>query len=210
MQRTSNKAIIGWTFATAGFVLLYAAIKGVSPSEVVTGLRTGIAPTGSLAKYGQTASSRTTGAVAPSGSGGSTGSDTVETSVKGVERANLLKARTVKPDLVVVTFNGMRLDREAAASFKNVERRFGRSIPLVGAYRSAAQQQEGYDRSPGTHAKPGKSLHEVGIALDVSDAIGNRNAATLVAAFEANGWFRRGKVINGKPEEWHWSWMVPG
>jgi hypothetical protein len=199
----ANKQLVGWSFAAFGGALLYAAIKGVRPSQVVDGLRAGVAPVGRV--------SSGTGSVVPSAPGATTGSNpVVSTNVDGVARAVALQSRKFAPDLVSIQ-GGLRLDRKAAESFQLVKAAYGVAIPLVGAWRSAAEQADGYNRAPGVFATPGKSLHEVGIAVDVSEAVGNRNDPKLVAAFQSNGWFRRGKrMSNGLPEEWHWSWMVPG
>jgi LAS superfamily LD-carboxypeptidase LdcB len=104
----------------------------------------------------------------------------------------------------------MLMDYEAVASFMRVQIAYGKPIILDNTYRTFAQQQAGYEKNPGVFGKPGTSLHERGLALDIKTTNPNLNDSKLVDAFTKEGWVRRGKVINGKPEPWHWTYKVPG
>jgi LAS superfamily LD-carboxypeptidase LdcB len=113
---------------------------------------------------------------------------------------------------------GHRLRADAAASFRRVERAAGRSVRLVGSYRTRDEQcatraangckdctTSGAAAGCEVPTAPaGKSMHEKGIAVDVHSA--DRGAPAVVAAFTAEGWHR----WNAAVEPWHWSYQVVG
>lgn len=136
--------------------------------------------------------------------------------------------QTTWPDepsnLTSIGQGGHRLVGPAAASFKRVEKAFGRQIPITDSYRTAASQAANYDSDPSRFGK--SSAHVEGRAVDVnlaSAGVGNQSPdprkwdedATwkrLNKAFMAEGWYNYqywGKSTKGKtPEPWHWSYQV--
>ena len=195
---------LGWIIGTGGVVLLYSAYKNRSPFAALQGvIQTGTATVTPIQTSFNSESSATA-----TGTGSGSGSSTRGFTATGSRRADQLKARIIKPNLVSV--DGVTLDSEAAASFQQVEATYGAKIHTTGSFRSYAQQAAAYAANPGKFAPPGQSLHEVGLAVDVSSAFHNLDDPRLVAAFTNAGWYRQGKVINGRPEPWHWTYGVPG
>jgi hypothetical protein len=100
-------------------------------------------------------------------------------------------ACAVRPPLV--TREGVRLQPLAMAAFKAAQHDAGTVIPVVQSYRSCAKQRMACkgicgdpNGCPGTCAPPGKSWHQLGAAVDVTqDGIDNPK---IVAALKANGW----------------------
>lgn len=127
---------------------------------------------------------------------------------------------TLTPLDLVTMPNGFKLNRQAAASFAKVEQTYGHQIGVTNTYRTNAQQTAAYEKvgPNGTFAPPGKSLHELGLAVDVNPVTVDLNDANLYNAFISNGWFRAGKVmpqyVNGQlvrtNELWHYSYGRPG
>lgn len=116
---------------------------------------------------------------------------------------------------VMFGHGALRLQPAAAASFKQVEACYGRTIHLTGAGRSYSEQLAGYLRSPGTFADPrrGPTAHMQGRAVDINTGM-NLDDPLLVNCFQKHGWYRQGKTISWKGtrrhEPWHWSYGSPG
>lgn len=125
-----------------------------------------------------------------------------------IVRIRLLANREIQPELVVIPGGG-RLDRVAAASIVRINQKLGYTVQNVGTYRSYQEQAEGYAKDPSRFAKPGTSLHEVGLAIDVHEAqVHNKD---LVDAFTKEGWHRaRWGAETRNDEPWHWSYGVSG
>jgi hypothetical protein len=73
------------------------------------------------------------------------------------------------------------------------------SAILGGSYRTYAQQAASYAKDPNRFAPPGKSLHEYGLAIDVTSSMIDKYASKLLA----NGWYRE-----RSDEPWHFSFGV--
>lgn len=135
-------------------------------------------------------------------------------SVADTTRTLLLKSRTIKPSLTPIPgHTNFMLDSSAARSFPKVEADAGMTLAISNTYRTAAQQQNAYDENGGADGPfgtPGTSLHEVALAVDLADESQYTNPV-VINAFAKNGWYRRGKRLSdGLPEEWHFTYGVPG
>lgn len=93
----------------------------------------------------------------------------------------------------LVWFQGVRLQPVAMDAFRRAETQAGGPIEVVQSYRSCQQQKEACKRlcqnpngCPGTCAGPGSSWHQLGAAIDISEAA--LADPKVVAALEANGW----------------------
>jgi hypothetical protein len=91
------------------------------------------------------------------------------------------------------TFHGVTLQPAAMRAFKKAERLARGGITVVQSYRSCAQQAEACQRicgnvngCPGRCVKPGHSYHQLGAAIDVSEA--TLRTEGVVAALEQAGW----------------------
>lgn len=191
--------------AGTGVILVYSAYRNTGPLSVLTGALTGD-------------SARTTinAGISPSVNVVTTGGDVSGSSAVGSTRAAGIKAKTIRPEYVaLINHPGLVLDKEAAASFFQVETSYGKPISLSGASRSTAEQAANYALHPERFGKPGTSLHEVGLAVDVNQLL-NLEDPNLINAFTSHGWFRAGKMghwynkTTTIPEPWHWSYGVPG
>lgn len=129
-------------------------------------------------------------------------------------------------NLVPIGQGGHKLIPDAAESFKRVQTRVGRTIPITDSFRSVAVQAAAYESDPSRFAKPGGSAHGEGRAVDVNlGAYGVGNISpdprkwvqnpkwkALNDAFEAEGWanyqYRAGTAKGRTSEPWHWSWGV--
>lgn len=89
-------------------------------------------------------------------------------------------------------------DPGLAKAFTQAQSWAGVPIQLSSAGRTHAEQVDLYRRKPGLAAKPGHSLHEKGLAIDV----GNWRDPKVKAALERAG-FRQ---FNSKKEPWHFSY----
>lgn len=189
--------LIGWVLAGAGTLLAYSAIRNRKPWDVLRDIQGGAAFT----------------TAGPQGfaSGSGSGSDTAPTGdfSSTVPRIRMIANRELVPTLVAVRPHG-RLDKDAAASLERIHAAVGRTINNVGTYRSFAEQAALF-YGPGNvtlpdgsrrFGNPNKSLHVVGLAIDVA----NSDIAASRAAFAAEGW------RNARPsaEPWHWSYLVSG
>jgi D-alanyl-D-alanine carboxypeptidase len=121
---------------------------------------------------------------------------------------------------------GKYLATDAAKSFmrmRDAAKAAGISLPISTAWRDPAWQQRLYDAwqafksgsgpTAAMAAKPGTSLHEKGIALDLSGinpAASNYNAprrAWLLANAATYNWYNTGAHFRN-PEPWHWAFGV--
>jgi len=99
----------------------------------------------------------------------------------------------------------------------------GVTLPLSTAYRSREWQQRLYDAYQAylaggpwapMAAKPGKSLHEKGLAIDIAGVnpkASNYNparAAWLQANAQRYGWYNTGAYFSS-PEPWHYAYEIP-
>lgn len=89
-------------------------------------------------------------------------------------------------------------DPGLAAAFQQASSYAGVPIRLNSAGRSHSEQQHLYATKPGLAAKPGHSLHEKGLAIDVD----NWRDPKVKAALERAG-FRQ---FNARKEPWHFSY----
>lgn len=109
--------------------------------------------------------------------------------------------------LVKIGQGGHKLRHDAAAAFKRAEERAGRQIKVTDSYRSRAQQEDCYRRKPGTCAKPGGSLHESGLAVDIVEMTDDKIAQALAGVgFIQATW----ETSQGVREIWHWSYGIKG
>lgn len=181
-------AFLGWSAAAAGIVLVYAAYKNVSPVAIVRGTLTGN-PDRPLID-----STVGTG-IKGVGSTVSTGGKTpVPASTTVHERARRLQDREIQPLWVPIpTQPTMKLDAYAVSSFLQVQSEYGQKLWLTGAQRTYAEQNTGYASDPNRFAPPGKSGHEVGIAIDLDTNKVNVNDTRLNDIFAKHGWFTAGR-----------------
>src|SRR5207237_1775906 len=85
------------------------------------------------------------------------------------------------------------LQPAALAAFKRAQRRSGGRIDVVQSYRSCAQQAEACrnvcgdpDGCPGRCAPPGLSYHQLGAAIDITQA--SLDTPGVIRALERTGW----------------------
>jgi hypothetical protein len=129
-------------------------------------------------------------------------------------RIRQIANREIAPTLVDIPGGG-KLDIASAASLRRINAKLGYTVGNVGAWRSYAEQLRLWLDKPGTFGDPNKSLHVVGLAIDVVDS--QRENQALQQAFAAEGWHRaRALGIGGcgtqgrDDEHWHWSYGVCG
>lgn len=91
------------------------------------------------------------------------------------------------------TVDGVRLQPVGMRAFLQAQRDAGVQIPVVQSYRSCAQQRMacrsicGDDGGcPGLCAPPGRSWHQLGAAIDITQA--GIDDPRIVRALEDNGW----------------------
>jgi D-alanyl-D-alanine carboxypeptidase-like protein len=91
------------------------------------------------------------------------------------------------------TWHGVTLQPLAMAAFKQAHRAVGRRIEVVESYRSCEDQRKAClgicsnpDGCPGLCAPPGKSWHQLGAAVDITQA--SLDDSAIVAALEEAGW----------------------
>ena len=91
------------------------------------------------------------------------------------------------------SFQGMRLQPKALQAFKRAQSLAGRRIVVVQSYRSCSDQASACERicqdpngCPGRCAPPGASYHQLGAAIDVSEAM--LQSSDVITALEAAGW----------------------
>lgn len=85
------------------------------------------------------------------------------------------------------------------AKFKDLT---GETIKVTDSFRTFAQQADLYQRKPGLAARPGTSMHEKGLAMDIDSGQANKLAALgLLDTYGFNRPMLGGK--GGKNEPWH-------
>ena len=91
------------------------------------------------------------------------------------------------------TWHGVTLQPLAMTAFRQAQRDAGTPIPVVQSYRTCEQQRtacEGICQNrngcPGLCAPPGKSWHQLGAAVDISQA--GLDDPRVVNALKAAGW----------------------
>ena len=97
----------------------------------------------------------------------------------------------VRPPLRTV--DGVRLQPVAMEAFLQAQTDAGRPIPVVQSYRSCGQQRMACRNicgdplgCPGLCAPPGRSWHQLGAAVDITQE--GLDTPAIVSALEANGW----------------------
>lgn len=186
--------LLAWVMAGAGSLLLYSAYRKRSPLDVLNGV------------VGESEAFQTDYASTVVGNVGYT--NTPGGNVGSISRLRMLANREIRPELVRIQPSGM-LDKDAAASKARIDARVGAAVPNVGAYRSYAEQAAAYASNPGRFASPDKSLHVVGLAIDVHSDWQHRS--DVIAAFTSEGWHRARWGEGTKNDEpWHWSYGVVG
>jgi hypothetical protein len=205
--------LVGWLLAGTGTLLAYSAYKNRYPWDVLRDIQ---GPPFSVVNVGTVSDDGTTGdpnAVPTDGFYGPQSNTFNCNSSFATEcvRVRQVANREIKPTLVPIKPAGM-LDKDAAASFARISAKLGYEIPNEGNYRSYAYQAAQYNSSDNVtladggrrYGNPDKSLHVVGLAIDVNSNYANK--PELVAAFSAEGWQRPRPVA----EAWHWSYLVRG
>jgi len=91
------------------------------------------------------------------------------------------------------TVDGVRLQPVAMEAFAQAQQEAGTTIPVVQSYRSCAQQRMACKNicgdpqgCPGLCAPPGKSWHQLGAAIDITQE--GLDTPAVVDALERNGW----------------------
>jgi hypothetical protein len=105
----------------------------------------------------------------------------------------------IRPDdpcagpLPLVTRRGVTLQPIAMQAFREAERLSGRPIEVIQSYRSCARQAIACESicgnrggCPGLCASPGLSYHQIGAAIDISQAA--LDTAGIKSALEEAGW----------------------
>jgi len=191
--------LLAWLAVGTGSLLAYSAYKNRAPWDVLRDINgPAIAEPTALKTSANSSGSGFYG----SGGGGSFSAS--------VPRIRQIANREIPPDLVKIRPSGT-LDRDAAASYERVNQALGYALPNTGTYRSFGEQSAHYysnnetlsDGSP-RFGNPNKSLHVVGLAVDVrADYVAKPE---VKAALAAEGW------QNPRPnaEPWHWSYLVRG
>lgn len=182
---TGNK-LLTWILAGVGSLLVYSAYKNRSPLDVLRGVM------GDPIDAKNTPTGLTSGNL-----------DREAANVGSIPRLRLLANREIRPTLTNIPGGG-QLDIDAANSYKRVVASLGWTPRNVGSIRSYAFQAAGNAANPGRFADPDKSLHVVGLAIDIHS--GDANKPDLIAAMTKEGWHRYDPV----GESWHWSYGVVG
>lgn len=190
--------LLAWMMAGAGTLLAYSAFRNRLPWDVIRDIDNG-------QPISRTSSGTTTATDL-----GKSGTTDYSFSAS-VPRIRMIANREMEPDLVSIRPHG-KLDRDAAASLERIHAKVGYVVPLSGAWRSYAEQAaqffgpDNVTLSDGSRrfADPRKSLHVVGLAVDVRSDYMNR--PDVIAAFQAEGWQR----ARPDAEAWHWSYLVRG
>lgn len=209
MSRSTT--FIGWVAGGLGVILITSAVKNKSPYDVVKGALSGNGLTARTLDKPNTSNGESS-----TNGGSGTNTNTLVGGSVGTAAAAAGGSNKSSDWVSIQSQPKFKLAPVAATSFNQVERDYGKTIYLSGAGRSYAEQVIGYNLDPNRFAKPGNSLHEWGLAVDIDMLRMNVNDPALVAAFSKNGWLRRGKQGdwdgNGtkEAEPWHWSKGVAG
>jgi hypothetical protein len=187
--------LIAWLMAGAGTLLAYSAYRNRAPWDVLRDIQ------------GEPAFA--TSAVGGSGPQGFMSGGGGANFQSAIPRLRMIANREIPPELVPIQPSG-KLDRDAAASLARIHSRVGAIVPNVGSYRSfgeqAAAAARGEIMADGNprFGSPNKSLHVVGLAIDVRADYAAK--PEVIAAFTEEGWHRARPSV----EPWHWSYGVRG
>lgn len=108
---------------------------------------------------------------------------------------------------------GHQLRADAARAFVRLDAAyraaFGDRLCVTDSYRSLAGQQALARQKPDLAARPGRSEHGVGVAVDLAcgaESFGTRQHRWLQTNAEAYGWYQPSWARRGgaRPEPWHW------
>lgn len=209
MDKTTT--FLGWVAGGTGIILLYSAYRNQNPVDVVTNALNG---SGSEVRK-ITDTWKFSDDLPEPGETTTTGSPY---NMVGTQMQKAYQVGGTADSTQWVSIGSQpqhKLAAPAAASFARVEAKYGKKIGISGAGRSYAAQVIGYATAPERFGKPGTSLHEFGLAVDLNQIVSLMEDPKLIEAFQSEGWFRRGKRGNwfgqeNIPEPWHWSYLVPG
>jgi len=185
--------LLAWVAAGAGTLLLYSSTKNRKPWDVLRDIQ------GEPIR------------VPNSGTGPDGLTNPTPNFGNSVPRIRAIANREIPPELVAVKPSG-RLDKDAAAALGRAQAAVGFDIANVGTYRSYAEQAAAY-YGPGNiimpdgkrrFAKPGTSMHEVGLAIDIRADHARR--PEVGDAMRAEGW----QLVREGAEPWHYSYLVRG
>lgn len=98
----------------------------------------------------------------------------------------------------------LRIQKPAARSLEDAERRLGFAVRVTGAHRTCEQQEAYYASDPNRYAPPDKTAHPRGLAIDVDTRLGVLRRARLKRALRARGWHQ----ARPDDEPWHWSYGI--
>lgn len=186
---------VEYLVGAAGAGLIIAAIGNRNPIDIVRQALTGA---GSVRPLRDPATFTQLAATAPAGSSAA---------------APSIGNPTGPPDLVTIGQGGHRLERRAAAKFREWEAAFGRPIVLTDSYRSYEQQAAAHRSDPNRFASPDTSAHVDGLAVDVNlpRTTGGQSTAgqplydKMAAAGARVGWVSYGHGARGT-DTWHFSY----
>lgn len=109
-----------------------------------------------------------------------------------------------------------KLRQDAAVSFAKMNAAYkaetGKDLELTDTYRSLEAQQSVAGRKPGLAARPGTSLHGMGLAIDFGGGAASASGPLydwLVKHGHEYGWENPDWAKSSKYEPWHWEY-VPG
>lgn len=195
MDSDSGNKLIAWLAIGSGVLLVYSAIKNRLPWDVLRDIKGTPISVGAAMESGYGSN--------PKGRG-SAGSGSISTgNVSGIPRLRMIANREVSPVLVPIKPFG-KLEESAAASKNRIDAKLGYAVPHTSGYRSYAIQAAQHATDPKRFADPKKSLHVVGLAIDVHSAYAS--LPEVVQAFTAEGWHR----YDPTGEPWHYSYGVRG
>lgn len=212
----------GFVLGILAYALVLNYLQG-GPTQVRRWLaakfvnRTGDSPSGSGGKVSSSIANEATRVVGQAQTANATGTK-YSTSPPPTSGSPLEPVGELVPlrDYSGTVMRGMWLVAPAAAAFQRAQQIFGSTIPLTGAYRTAAVEQAGHDRDP-AHFPPvsERSYHVRGMAIDVWAAQLQRgqtppaNDPRIISALEQAG-FQRFDPTNKRGEAMHWSFGVRG
>jgi len=130
-------------------------------------------------------------------------------SLKGFENGRIDVSLLCSPDFAPNA--KMRCDAAKALEFLNVafKEEFGYDLSLTDSYRTYDQQVDLKQRKPKLAAKPGTSMHGLGIAIDAGSDVqhfGSPQHQWMIKNSWRFGWFKPDWATSkgSKPEAWHW------
>lgn len=111
-----------------------------------------------------------------------------------------------------------RLRPDAAIAFVRLaagyQERFGEDICVTDGYRTLGEQEQLRRAKPGLSARPGKTEHGWGLAVDLACGVQSYRSdrhAWLIMNAQTYGWFLPAwaQRDGSKPEPWHWEFAAP-